>query len=370
MRGKLAQILRATLPDYRRSQRLRPDQEKACAAVMRCRTGELGSVRASCRCGYSKELACSCRNRHCPLCQGEAALRWKESYEDKLPEVPTYHGVFTVPSTLHRFFQARPREMYGLLFDAVSATLQRFSDKDRRLEGARLGLVAILHTWGSQLQFHPHLHLLICAGGFTAQGQWRSLPHSQGFLFPVDHVATVFRGILLERIERFLSLHPEWFEDPPAQLLSLLRRAALHRWRVFVQRSRKSPVYALNYLARYTHRVAISEGRIEHFDDQTVTLRCRQKSQSPPATTGRMPTVEFVRRFLEHILPPGFHKIRAYGFLVRGWREARRRSRPHRPPAFASPTRGVARLCPSCGSALSYLLCGRLATSFQLALPP
>ena len=369
MSSKLAQILQATLPVYRRSHRLTREQEKACSAVIRCRTGELGSVWASCHCGYSKELACSCRNRHCPLCQGEAAARWKVSYAEKLPDVPTYHGVFTVPSVLHEFFRARPREMYALLFEAASASLQRFSHNDSRLRGARLGMVAILHTWGSQLQFHPHLHLLICAGGFTPQGDWRSLTPANGFLFRVQSLARVFRGMLSERIQRALTLHPNWFGGPREQHLSVLRRAALQPWRVFVQRSRKSPIYALDYLARYTHRVAISEQRIASFDGQEVTIRCRQKDSAPAAGSVRFASTEFVRRFLEHILPEGFHKVRAYGFFLRGWREARRQSRPRFAPAFAPQTVGLQRLCPSCGSLLAYVLC-RLPTSFRLALPP
>lgn len=370
MAGKLAQILRATLPEYRRSHRLSVDQEKACAAVMRCRTGELGSVRASCRCGYSTELPRSCRNRHCPICQSEAALQWKERYQYKLPEVPTYHGVFTVPSPLHAFFHARPREMYALLFEAVSSTLQRFSDRDRRLEGARLGFIALLHTWGSQLQFHPHLHLLICAGGFTPQRQWKALEPSKGFLFRVQSLASVFRGMLLERIERCVCLHPEWFGVPPEQLLSLLRRAALKPWRVFVQRSRKSPIHALNYLARYTHRVAISEGRIESHDAQEVTIACRRRGQAPVAGSLKLAPPEFVRRFLDHILPAGFHKVRAYGFFIRGWQQALRESRARRAPAWEPQILSLQRLCPSCGSALSYLLCARLPLGFPLALSP
>ena len=356
MSGKLAQILRATLPEYRKSHQLTSDQVKACAAVIRCRTGELGSLKATCHCGYSQELACSCRNRHCPLCQGEAALKWKERYEERLPDVPTYHGVFTLPDTLHPFFRARPREMYALLFDTVSATLQRFSDQDRRLQGARLGIIGVLHTWGSQMQFHPHLHLLICAGGFTRQGKWRSLPASRGFLFSVKSLANVFRGMLLERMERVVHLEPGGFGLPLEQLLSLLRRASLKDWSVFLQRSRKSPVHALGYLARYTHRVAISEGRIQSVAAGQVSIGYRRRGEAFLAGSLKLASGEFVRRFLAHILPGGFHKVRSYGFLARGWREALRESGSHRALAAGQGALS-ARLCPSCRTPLSYLLC-------------
>lgn len=353
MAGKIASILRAGLASEGHDGRLSGEQSKACKAILRCRTGELGYLQAVCGCGYSAEIPCSCRNRHCPECQSEAAQQWRHRYQSRLPDVPAYHGVFTVPEPLRYFFRARPREMYSLLFRCVHQTLQRFSRRDRRLQGARLGLVGVLHTWGSQMQFHPHLHLLICGGGFTATGEWRSVDPRQGYLFSRQALACVFRGVMLEAVEQLIAKEPEVWSVPSAQLFSLLRRAALKPWGVFLQRSRSDPWRALAYLSRYTHRVAISPSRILAHQDGQVLIAPKKTG----GTTGaclRLSVEEFLRRFLQHVLPGGFRKIRAYGFLHSGWQEAlaRARSRRETPPAPSS----SARACPHCQGLLRYLL--------------
>jgi Putative transposase/Transposase zinc-binding domain len=323
-------------------------QRKAVSAIVRCRTGELGYLEASCSCGYNVQIPCSCRNRHCPECQSEAAMQWRRRYEVRLPEIPTYHAVFTVPDSLRYFFRACPRQMYSLLFKSVRITLQRFCDRDRRLQGARLGTVAVLHTWGEELQFHPHLHLLICGGGFTPGGDWKSIDPRRGYLFSRAALAGVFRGLMLKALEKFIEEHRCWFHAPVEQLHSLLRRAALKNWGVFVQRSRSNSLCALAYLGRYSHRVAISPARILGYDEHSVTI-ARKGSGS-----FRLSPAEFVRRFLRHVLPQGMRKIRAYGFLQRGWQKALELARPVR--ALAPAPLAKARECPRCQQRLHYAL--------------
>src|SRR4030095_2869394 len=184
MARAIASILEAGMSEA--EFQLTAEQRKTFLAITRCRTGALGYLRASCACGYGTEIPCSCRNRHCPQCQHEAARQWRERYQSRLPDLPTYHAVFTVPDALRYFFRARPREMFRLLFQSVQQALQHFTEHDRRLQGAKLGYIAVLHTWGDQLQFHPHLHLLISGGGFTAKGQWKSIDPQRGYLFPQE----------------------------------------------------------------------------------------------------------------------------------------------------------------------------------------
>lgn len=351
--GKLAEIILESLPAYKAEYNISAQQAKACGSITKCRTGELGWVAANCGCGYAALLPASCRDRHCPSCQNEASLAWRESYAAKLPEVPTYHGVFTVPTPLHPFFRRKPREMYNLLFDCVRATLQAFCDRDPRLSGVKLGLLALLHTWGSQLQFHPHLHLLICGGGLTAEGRWKALDPRKAYLFNVRALSRVFRGKLLQAIERELEADPGGFAAPAEQMRSLLRQAALKRWRVFIQRSRSSALGALNYLGRYSHRVAVAESRLLRTGPDTLELMFRREKGPAPAPKVRFSDTEFLRRFLQHILPPGFRKIRAYGFLAKGWQTALRAAPSSRPPRPA-PVTPRGRECPRCAGELLY----------------
>ena len=345
---KVASILKMGLLSSLDAGRFTFQQTKVLQAIVRCRTGELGYVQASCLCGYQTQIACSCRNRHCPECQSEAALQWRDRYAVRLPDIPTYHAVFTLPDSLRYFFRARPRQMYTRFFESVRGVLQRFADKDRRLQGARLGMVAVLHTWGEELQFHPHLHLLICGGGFTRQGHWKAIDPARGYLFARAALACVFRGLMLQCIEKLIEKHSAWFDAPAEQLYSLLRRAALKRWGVFLQRSRSNPLRALAYLGRYSHRVAISPGRILAHDEHSVTI-ARKKCGS-----FRLTPAEFVRRFLQHLLPHGMRKIRAYGFLHHGWQKALQLARC---VGGAAPARlSTRRECPRCQRALHYLL--------------
>ena len=338
----IARIVSETLPEYCRERGLSLDQLKACSALTRCRSGELGYLEGSCRCGYSQSFPASCRNRHCPACQAGAALRWVEQWRWKIPDVPTYHAVFTVPECLRVFFEFGRRECFDALFVAARKAIERMCAKNRRLAGAKPGMIAMLHTWGSQLQFHPHLHVILCGAGYREDGAWVQLPASKGWLVPVRALSRCFRALMLEWLEGLLEAKEPVFGLPHAQAASLLRRAAMHRWRVFIQRSRRGPDRVLAYLGRYAHRVGISPKRILGFKDGKVEIAFRGRGEKAAVRTCCLPGREFVARFLQHVLPGGFRKIRAYGFLLRGGA----------PPEARAAT---VPLCPHCSVALVFV---------------
>ncbi len=314
----IARIISETLPEYCRERGLSLDQLKACSALTRCRSGELGYLEGTCRCGYSQGFPASCRNRHCPTCQTGAALRWVEQWRSKIPEVPTYHAVFTVPECLRVLFMFGRRDCFDALFVAARKAIERMCAKNPRLAGVKPGMIAMLHTWGSQMQFHPHLHVVLCGAGFREEGAWVQLPDKKGWLGPVRALSRCFRASVLEWLEGLLKAAEPVFGLPHAQVESLVRRAALHRWRVFIQRSRCGPDRALAYLGRYAHRVGISPSRVLGFEAGKVKIAFRGRGEKSASHTCSLPALEFLARFLQHILPGGFRKIRAYGFLLRG----------------------------------------------------
>jgi hypothetical protein len=353
----VARIVSETLAQYREERGLSVDQAKACSAIARCRSGELGYIEGGCLCGHRERFAASCRNRHCPTCQAGAALRWVERWKAKIPGVPTYHCVFTVPESLRVLFEFGRRACFDALFAAARESIQRMSQRDPRLGGALLGMIAMLHTWGSQLQFHPHLHVILCGAGYRPDGSWAQLPAGQGWLAPVRALSRCFRRLMLQFFERLLEGEGPLFGLPRQQAASLVRRAALHRWRVFIQRSRTGPDRALDYLGRYALRVGISPKRILGYDGQSVQIAYRGRGEKFAARTCRLPAKEFLARFLQHVLPGGFRKIRAYGFLLRGGAPQGSGATPRGETKRQAPGGVGARpatlaLCPRCGAPL------------------
>jgi hypothetical protein len=315
----IAQIIEATLPEYRETHGLSLDQVKACDAILRCRSGELGYLQGAClSCGYIQLYPASCRNRHCPNCQSGAALRWVEQWRSKIPDVPTYHCVFTVPECLRLLFLFGRRKCFNALFVAARKAIERLCRKHPLLAGVSPGMIAMLHTWGSQLQFHPHLHVILCGAGYRQDGTWVQLPANKGWVGAVRALSRCFKGVLLEWLNGLLEANEPVFGLPHAQVASIVRRAALRPWRVFLQRSRCGPDRALAYLGRYAHRVGISEGRVLSFEGGMVKIAYRAHNEKVASHTCLMSGQEFLARFLQHVLPCGFRKIRAYGFLLRG----------------------------------------------------
>jgi len=298
-------------------------QLKAMTAIERCRSASLGGHVLLCLdCGIEQIAYNSCRNRHCPKCQAQAARRWLAAREQDLLPVEYYHVVFTLPAAIADIALQNPAVVYGLLFKATAATLHTIARDPRHL-GAAIGFTAVLHTWGSAMTHHPHLHCIVPGGGLTADGEaW--VPCKRGFFLPVRVLSKLFR-------RRFLELLNAAYRDSQlafhGRLQALTEAAAfadylapLHQrdWFVYAKRPFAGPRAVLRYLSRYTHRVAISNRRLVACDEQSVTFKWKDYRAKPARRhkTMRLAIDDFISRFLLHILPSGFHRIRHFGLLA------------------------------------------------------
>jgi hypothetical protein len=297
-------------------------QLKVMSAIERCRTAALGGHRLRCSaCGQGQIAFNSCRNRHCTKCQGSAARRWLEARQADLLPVEYYHLVFTLPAPISAIAYTNKERLYGLLFDTAAETLRTIAADPRHL-GARIGATLVLHTWGSQLTHHPHVHGIVPGGGLALDAD-RWVPCRKGFFLPVRVLSRFFRRRFLAELQqlhrrgelRFFGEHAE-LADPArfAEYLSPLRQL---EWVVYAKRPFAGPEAVLAYLSRYTHRVAISNSRLIALDERGVTFRWKDY-RAKARTRYKSMTLsapEFMRRFLLHVLPSGFHRIRHYGLL-------------------------------------------------------
>ncbi len=354
-RVELADLVRAHGLPYRQAHRLTRGQHRALRAIVACRTAALGGHTEACdHCGALRIAYNSCRNRHCPKCQTLAKERWLAARQAELLPVEYFHVIFTLPHALNPLAQGNPRVLYGLLFAAAWATLATFGDDPRHL-GGKVGGIAILHTWGQTLEQHLHLHCVVPGGALTHEGaRWR--PAKRGFLFPVQALARVFRGKYLaglrqafERGELRVAGGVAGLADPTAfgQFLATLRA---HDWVVYAKPPFGGPEQVLEYLGRYTHRVAISNDRLVPLEAGQVRFRWKDYAQGNRVKTMTLPAEEFLRRFLLHVLPVGFVRIRHFGFLANRGRTvklARCRAllaaRPPEAPATAEPAAALMR---------------------------
>jgi hypothetical protein len=297
----LADLVRRHGPEYLRQfgARMPADQRRALRDIVRCRTPALGGQRWQCpRCGEERFSFHSCGNRHCPACGADDARQWLDRQQALLLPV-TYHlATFTVPEALRRPIRAHPRELLALLFQASSSTLLDLC-RNPKWFGATPGLTGVLHTWTRQLEYHPHVHVLVTGGGLDRHGVWREPP--RGFLVPVHALSRVFRARFRDALHKNF---PEIFAVIPACVWS-------RPWVVHTK-SVGSGEHALHYLARYLYRVALSHRAILSADDQHVRFRFRRSEDGKPRTCVLAPS-EFLRRFLQHVLPRGFVKVRSYG---------------------------------------------------------
>ena len=296
---------------------LSTQQRRAVAAITSCRTAALGGHVRECDrgCGYTHISYNSCRDRHCPKCQGLERVRWQEARAADLLPVPYFHLVFTIPADLHDIFLAHPRVAYGLLFRAVAATLKEVA-ADKRNLGAEIGLTAVLHTWTQKLRFHPHIHCIVPGGGLSPDRRsWVSA--REDFFVSVRVLSAVFRGKLLAAFEAAAGA------GKIASAPELLRQAARKSWVVYCKRPFAGPQQVLSYLGRYTHRIAIGNERIvaTSGDDVTFSFKDRRDGDSRKEMT--LPAASFLRRFLLHVLPRGFVRIRHYGLLANSVRRKR-----------------------------------------------
>ncbi len=292
-------------------------QQKVLRALGQCRTAALGGHLEACdRCGHQRAVYHSCRNRHCPKCQALAQADWLEARRADLLPVDYYHVVFTLPHELCPLALYRPRVVYDLLFRAANETLATFARDPRYFSGEAgggLGTTAILHTWGQNLSLHPHLHCVVTGGGLSADGQRFVSPRHKGFLFPVRALAKVFRGKYLDGLRRAFDAGELGDDVATKALCESLRRID---WVVYVKPPFAGPESVLAYLGRYTHRIAISNPRILSLENGRVAFRYRDYADGRKEKVMRLDALEFIRRFLLHVLPKRFVRIRHYGLLA------------------------------------------------------
>lgn len=349
-------------------------QLKVMSAVEACRTADLGGYVARCdKCQHTFIHYCSCRNRHCPKCQGSQAREWLEARKAELLEVPYFHVVFTLPPRIAAIAYQNKAVIYDLLFKASAETLSTIAAAPKRL-GVRIGFTSVLHTWGSAMTHHPHVHMIVPGGGISIDGM-RWISATEDFLLPVPVLTRMFRGKMLSMLK---AAHAEGrleFFGPHAALAD---RAAFKayleplydtNWHVYAKRPFAGPEQVLAYLARYTHRVAISNKRLVGIDEKGVTFTFKDYRIEGPGRykTMTVAPLEFIRRFMLHVLPKGFHRIRHYGLFaacrtkaatIERARELIRLAVPMTPPAKLEDPADEATTaapdkpehpCPSCG---------------------
>jgi hypothetical protein len=325
----LADVLVRHGEAYRRAHGLTLSQAKALSAITHCRTAALGGQRHWCAaCGYQRYVHHSCRNRHCPKCQSTATAAWVAARQDELLPVPYFHNVFTLPHQLNGlilFSERNRRALLKLLFDAAAQTLLEFG---RGELGGQIGLTLVLHTWDQQLRPHFHLHALIASGALAPDGT-RWIAGGKEFLFPVRGLSKMFRGKYLGGLAELLTqgkldLPPQW-----ASLSERLHRDAWLRglrkkpWVVYSQRPFAGPQKLIDYLGRYTHRTAISNHRILACENGLVRFTWRDRADGDRRKVMTLPAEEFIRRFLTHVLPHRFMRIRHYGLFANRGKQKR-----------------------------------------------
>ena len=316
-RTELADIVRRHAEELRRSRTLSGEQQQAMAAILACRTPALGGHLETCAdCGAHRAVYHSCRNRHCPKCQTLAKERWLEARRAELLPLPYFHVVFTIPHELNGLVQHHPRTLYQTLFNAAVATLQEFGKDDKHL-GGELGITAVLHTWDQKLNRHVHLHCVVTGGALATDGS-RWIPANPKFLFPVRALSKVFRGKFLDSLNLAIERQRLPLDHPFRSQTWPGLRDALYRkdWVVYAKRPFGGPEQVLAYLGRYTHRVAISNHRILALQDGMVHFRWRDRADGDTSKIKSLPAGEFLRRFLLHVLPRGFMRIRHFGILA------------------------------------------------------
>ena len=362
----LGEVLRVSLASYAQSHSLPPHHWRILRAIMACRTPALGGHLYRCsHCQREHFIPHSCRNRHCPTCQGASGYDWMEKQADVLLPIPYFHLVFTLPHTLNPLIRQNQSQVYDLLFASASATLLEFG---RNNLDAQIGITAVLHTWSQTLLDHYHLHCIVTGGGLRAGGStWAKV--SRHWLFPVRALSVVFRAKFLTGLKRLyasgrLEFHGQTDSlAEPDTFNKLLREAGRPAWVVYAKRPFAGPRQVLAYLARYTHRVGITNRRLRSLDvhGQTVTFEYKDYAERARKKLLTLSLMEFTRRFRLHLLPERFVKIRHYGLLSNRNRhhriaqaravlesESGSRAKPERAAVEAKPKSPPLQICPYC----------------------
>ena len=301
--------------EYKEKNKLMPHIAKAMGAIEKCRTGELGAHEDVCdNCGRKKISYNSCRNRHCPKCQSIAREKWIYNREQEILNVKYFHVVFTIPSEIYLIAKQNETKVYNILFKAVAETLEELA-RDKKYLGAEIGFMEVLHTWGQTLVYHPHIHVIVPAGGIDKMGKWRN--SKKKFFIPVKVLSRKFRGKFLnylkqEKLDFYGKKEhlriAENFEELMAKMYN-------KEWITYCKPPFENASRVIKYLGRYTHRVAISNNRILKEEEGKVTFKYKDRKDNNKEKEMTLEAEEFIRRFLLHILPPGFMKIRHYGLL-------------------------------------------------------
>jgi hypothetical protein len=322
-RFEVADVFREYGEDYRNKygHSMSPEQRRAMRAIELCRTPDLGGHVDECdACGHQVISYNSCRNRHCPKCQSLAKARWLEARRDEVLPVEYYHVVFTLSHRLAPLTLQNKSAMYNLLFQAASKTLLTIASDPKHL-GANIGLLAILHTWGQTLAHHPHVHCVVTGGGLSPDEQ-RWVPCRKGFFLPVKVLSPLFRRLFLQSLEAAFSKGALEFHGEIRHLSDatafkgLVQACRSQKWVVYAKRPFGGPDKVLDYLGRYTHRIAISNHRILDIKGGEVTFTWKDYKNDGEQRTMTLKAHEFIRRFLMHVLPDGFVRIRYYGLLA------------------------------------------------------
>jgi hypothetical protein len=369
---ELADVLRRHGDAYRRAHdgHLGRVERRVMSAIALCRTAALGGHSESCSaCGFTRCAYNSCRNRHCPKCQGQARAEWIAARQAELLPVPYFHVVFTLPAPVAEIAFQNKETVYAILFRTAAETLRTIAADPKHL-GAEIGVVAVLHTWGQNLHLHPHVHCVVPGGGPSLDGT-RWMACRPGFFLPVRVLSRLFRRLFLDALHalfktgalRFFGALADLAE--PAAFARRLRELRRVEWVVYAKPPFGGPEQVLAYLGRYTHRVAIANSRLVSLTKSEVAFRWKDYRHHGRAKVMTLAVDEFIRRFLLHTLPDGFHRLRHYGFLANAHRAERLAlcrkllAMPPQPPALpATDETGTSfphHCCPCCGGPMIFL---------------
>lgn len=324
---ELADILRRYLPGYLKRHNISLWQQKILYDIQICRTAACGAHLEVCdHCAYEQPAYDSCHNRHCPKCQGIARRRWVSARLEELLPVPYYHVVFTLPHRLNDIVLYNKQLLYNMFYRAAAYTLLKFG-KDPKWLGAQLGFIAVLHTWGKGLCYHIHWHFIVPGGGLTRETEWVNLPCSDKFIFPVPAMSEVIRGrfikLFRKAYEQGKLTIPDSREDlnNPVMFEYFLNDLASDNWVNYAKRPFGSPEQVVKYIGRYTHRVAVTNSRLLDMEGGRIRFLVKDYKNDGKTEEMTLSADEFIRRFLLHILPKGFRKIRYGGFLATAVRD-------------------------------------------------
>jgi len=318
----MRQVVEQFYTPYRQQYKLTPEQASACQSILQCQTEALGGYIQSCHlCSYQRTHYCSCGNRHCPLCKQVATDNWLKKQQDNLLAVPYYHTVFTLPHEFNGWVRLHPKVMYNIIFTSVWQTLKAFSQQHRNPKG-QLGVTCILHTWGQNLSQHVHLHCLI--PGLTLSLDKQHIESSKGkYLYPIKALQRKYRGKLVSLVRQAYQGGELFRIKQPRQVKQVLDEVMKKTWVIYIKPYLENPQTILQYLSRYTYKIAISNQRLLSVNAQGVKFSYTDYADNDKRKVMQLDGVEFLRRFLQHVLPKGFMRIRHYGFLANSVRKKR-----------------------------------------------